>query len=64
MPFDSGNDPMKSWKLAGFTATAMLVMAFPVYMVRTAIEKSNASAEEGAQFVGRQTCIECHKKGG
>ncbi len=62
MPFDAGNDPMKSWKFAGFAATAFFVVAFPAYMIRTAIERSDISAKTGAQFVGRQTCIECHKK--
>jgi len=55
MPFETGTDPIKSWKIAGFTATLLFVIAFPVYMMRTAIEKSNASTEEGAQFVGRKT---------
>ncbi len=62
MPFETGKDPMKYWKIAGFTATAVFVIAFPVYMVRMAIERSNASQKIGAQFVGRKTCIECHKK--
>ena len=62
MPFDKGNEPMKYWKITGFLATALFVLAFPVYLIRTAVEKSKVPLETGAQFVGRATCIECHKK--
>ncbi|MDZ7635163.1 MAG: multiheme c-type cytochrome [Bacteroidales bacterium] len=53
---------MRSWKIAGFTATVIFVAAFPVYIARVALNKPEAQAEEGAQFVGRNACIECHKK--
>ncbi|HWR74371.1 MAG TPA: tetratricopeptide repeat protein [Bacteroidales bacterium] len=62
MPFNEGSDNMRSWKIAGFTATLIFVAAFPVYIARMALDKSKSQAEEGAQFVGRNTCIECHKK--
>ena len=62
MPFNEGSDTMRNWKIAGFTATAIFVAAFPVYVARMALDKSKAQAEEGALFVGRNTCIECHKK--
>ncbi len=62
MPFNEGSDTMRSWKIAGFTATVILVTAFPVYFARMSLDKSKGKVEEGAQFVGRSTCIECHKK--
>ncbi len=62
MPFNEGSDTMRNWKVAGFTATVILVLAFPVYITRMTLEKSKEQVEEGAQFVGRSTCIECHKK--
>ena len=43
-------------------ATVIIVLAFPVYIARMTLEKSKVQVEEGAQFVGRSTCIECHKK--
>jgi Flp pilus assembly protein TadD len=62
MPSDTGNNTIHYWKIAGFTATVIFVLAFPVYTIRMIIEKSKAPVESGALFVGRQTCIECHKK--
>jgi tetratricopeptide (TPR) repeat protein len=62
MPFNEGSDKMRSWKIAGFTATVILVTAFPVYFARISLDKSKGKVEEGAQFVGRSACIECHKK--
>ncbi len=62
MPSDAGNDIMRKWKITGFVATVVFVAAFPLYISRMAIEKSRGQVEEKAQFVGRQTCIECHKK--
>ncbi|HWR74481.1 MAG TPA: multiheme c-type cytochrome, partial [Bacteroidales bacterium] len=62
MPFNEGSDTMRTWKIAGFTATIILVIAFPVYIARMALERSKGEVREGAQFVGRNACIECHKK--
>jgi tetratricopeptide (TPR) repeat protein len=53
---------MRNWKIAGFTATVLFVAAFPLYITRMAIESSKGKVEEKAQFVGRKSCIECHKK--
>ena len=62
MPFNEGNGNMRPWKIAGFTATVIFVAAFPVYIARMALDRSNSPVDEEAQFVGRSTCIECHKK--
>jgi len=53
---------MKYWKATGFVATAIIVLAFPIYMVRMAFADSDNIEPTGPQFVGRTTCIECHKK--
>jgi tetratricopeptide (TPR) repeat protein len=53
---------MKHWKIAGFAATILFVASFPVYVLRMALERSGDEVTEGAQFVGRETCVECHKK--
>jgi len=62
MPFSDALDRMKTWKLTGFIATAVLVAAFPIYLVRTATERHGAGQEQGPYFTGAVTCIECHKK--
>ena len=55
-------DSMKSWKRIGFIATVVLVVSFPVYLVRTALEKQGEEREQGPSFTGAATCIECHKR--
>src|SRR5690606_6840031 len=55
-------DRMKSWKITGFIATVVLVISFPVYLVRTALEKQGEERAPGPSFVGAATCIECHKR--
>jgi tetratricopeptide (TPR) repeat protein len=62
MQYKEGKSGMKAWKRAGFTATIVLVVAFPVYLARTAFEKHAGETVTGPFFVGRQACIECHKK--
>jgi tetratricopeptide (TPR) repeat protein len=52
---------MQIWKKVGFFATVIIVLAFPAYLIRKAIERSTTN-ETGPTFVGRTTCIECHKK--
>jgi tetratricopeptide (TPR) repeat protein len=58
----TGGDRMKNWKMAGLLATAVLAASFPVYIVRTAIERQGEDRETGPSFTGAVTCIECHKK--
>jgi tetratricopeptide (TPR) repeat protein len=62
MPYNITTDGMRAWKRVGFIATAVLVAAFPVYLVRTAPERSGEEKEPGPGFTGAATCIECHKK--
>jgi len=59
MPSDPG---MKYWKKAGFTATIIIVLAFPLYIVRTSFERSSPEIQNGPFYTGRASCIECHKK--
>ncbi len=57
------SDPaMTSWRKTGFIATIIIVLAFPVYLVRIAIERSNPVMQSGPFYTGRASCIECHKK--
>jgi tetratricopeptide (TPR) repeat protein len=55
---------MKSWKLTGFIATAVIVLSIPVYYLR--VENSQLihygrQTEPTAAFVGSEKCMDCHK---
>ncbi|MBN2484943.1 MAG: tetratricopeptide repeat protein [Bacteroidales bacterium] len=53
---------MKYWKMAGLAATILLVLTFPVYLLRVAGSMANAEKVEAVYFTGRESCGECHKK--
>lgn len=53
---------MKYWKHTGFIATIVIVLSFPIYLVRITIERERPHSDQGAFFTGRTSCIECHKK--
>ena len=55
-------DRMRSWRKIGFIATVVMVVSFPVYLVRSALEKHGEELAQGPSFVGAATCIECHKR--
>ncbi|NLE33901.1 MAG: tetratricopeptide repeat protein [Bacteroidales bacterium] len=61
MPFSSETDRMRNWKKIGMIATAVLVISFPVYLVRTALERQGDKHAQGPSFTGAASCIECHK---
>lgn len=52
---------MRNWQITGFIATLVIVMTFPLYLIRVAYLSDDAVDHTEAQFVGAQTCIECHK---
>lgn len=62
MLFDSFTGPMRNWKIAGFAATAIIVIAFPVYIIRVEIERTGPVHTSEPTYTGRSSCIECHKK--
>ena len=55
-------DSIRTWKMTGFIATAILAVSFPLYLVRSAIERHGEVMETGPQFTGAATCVECHKR--
>lgn len=55
-------DRIRSWKRIGFIATILLVVSFPVYLVRTAPAWQGVEHQQGPSFTGASTCIECHKR--
>lgn len=62
MPFDPATGTMNNWRTTGFIATVVIVLAFPLYIARTVVERSKPSQQSGPFFTGRTSCIECHKK--
>ncbi len=53
---------MKNWKITGLIATIIIVLSLPTYLV---LKYTNNKADNNpsvAQFVGRENCIDCHKK--
>ena len=54
-------DNLKPWILAGVIATAAIVMALPLYVLRQAVWRPSSGGETAATFVGREECKSCHK---
>lgn len=57
------NDSMRGWMITGLAALAVIVIAIPLNVVREAAPVTAAEqlAEGGATFVGRDTCVVCHR---
>ncbi len=56
---------MKNWKIIGFIATAVIVLAIPLHLLKTRYIPSRTdgiSTGPAAGFVGSRKCMECHKK--
>jgi len=56
---------MRSWKIAGFLATLVIVLSIPIYYLR--IEREDLTGEgreekRPATFAGTLKCKECHQK--
>ncbi len=54
---------MRNWKVIGIIATGVIVLSFPLYLVRSILLESQGQggSHTGAAFVGSSTCIDCHK---
>ena len=56
---------MKSWKIAGIIATAIIVLSVPLYVLKATYIRPSAErvqAELEYDFAGSKKCGECHKK--
>ena len=53
---------MKTWKITGLVATIIIVVSFPLYLVKFYLLDERIIDPGEARFVGRDNCIECHKK--
>ncbi|MBI9070174.1 MAG: tetratricopeptide repeat protein [Melioribacteraceae bacterium] len=53
---------MKNWKLTGFIATLIIVLAIPIYMLSFYLKDNANSVNEKTEFIGREKCRDCHKK--
>ncbi|TFH39706.1 MAG: hypothetical protein E4G95_00395, partial [Bacteroidia bacterium] len=61
MPSDPLNMNLTRWKTVGLIATVVIVLSFPAYLARMAFIRSRPALVSGPVFVGRATCVECHK---
>ncbi len=55
---------MRNWKTTGLIATAVIVVLFPIYLIKAIYFDQfgvTSIGEAEPQFVGGHTCIECHK---
>ncbi len=52
---------MKNWKTTGIIASLIIVLAIPLYiLLHLSSDKSNM-LHEGATFIGKERCVDCHK---
>ncbi len=52
---------MHKWKIAGFIATAVIVLTIPIYIASFYFNDSSQYTDE-AQYIGRERCKDCHQK--
>ncbi len=53
---------MKTWKITGFIATLVIVLAFPAYLLKEKYARPSDRPEEGSVYVGAEKCRDCHKQ--
>ena len=58
------SDQLKTYKLIGITATLVIVLSFPGYLLKERYLAARAveMTEPTAEFVGRDQCIDCHRE--
>jgi Tfp pilus assembly protein PilF len=63
-PAPRGRDlaPLRAWDRAGLVALAGLVLAVPVYLVRSALTPPPPAGRAAARYVGSVKCRPCHLK--
>ena len=59
-------DPLRAWKIAGLVASVVIVLAVPLYGLRSARGGGPDAGPVGdlgseATFVGRDACVDCHE---
>jgi len=53
---------MKNWKLTGFIATLVIVLAIPIYVVTFYLKDPAQNLTDEAKYIGRDRCKDCHQK--
>ena len=54
---------MDKWKKTGFIATVVIVLAFPLYLLRVAVSgHAKPDKSVNIHYTGSESCIECHKQ--
>ncbi|MDX1701532.1 MAG: multiheme c-type cytochrome, partial [Melioribacteraceae bacterium] len=53
---------MHNWKIAGFVATAIIVLTIPIYIASTYFEDKSLVATDALEYIGKERCKDCHQK--
>lgn len=53
---------MHNWKVIGFIATAIIVLAIPIYIAMFYQKSTDSLDFNEPKFVGKEKCFDCHKK--
>ena len=56
---------MKYWKKIGFAATIVIIISFPLYLIRSFVAGSSGNQETGTEtavYVGGDQCIDFTRK--
>ena len=58
------NNQLQTYRLLGITATLVIVLSFPGYLLKERYIRAKAvqTAEPKAEFVGREQCVDCHRE--
>ena len=62
MPETKKTPALSTWKKTGFIATVLILLAFPLYLIRAHFSNTGTrgTQQESAVYVGGDKCIDCH----
>ncbi len=62
-PTDTQPDDLRSWRVAGLIALAVIVLSVPVHLMKEGRSRTvPVTLETGATFVGSDACADCHEE--
>ena len=53
---------MHNWKLAGFIATAVIVLTIPIYIASSYFDEKTSESNYSVEYIGKERCKDCHQK--
>ena len=52
---------MRNWKIIGFAATVVIILSFPLYLIKFSYTKKAEMRQDYVAYTGGESCTECHK---